>query len=63
LGWIFPLKSGEVIGKVEGEEVYHSSLDPDEYKVILGSVGFANIEIKLPIGMFSDNLNCGALWF
>ncbi|WP_428603584.1 class I SAM-dependent methyltransferase [Sedimenticola sp.] len=40
-------ESGEVTGRVEGEEVYHSSLDPDEYKTILNSVGFENIEIKL----------------
>ena len=40
-------ESGEVTGTVEGEEVYHSSLDPDEYRAILKSVGFDNFEIKL----------------
>jgi cyclopropane fatty-acyl-phospholipid synthase-like methyltransferase len=40
-------ESGEVTGTVVGEEVYHSSLAPDEYKTILGSVGFETVEIKL----------------
>ena len=40
-------KSGEVIGTVEGEEVYHSSLDPEEYKEILYKFGFNQIEIEL----------------
>lgn len=40
-------ESGEVTGIVEGEEVYHSSLAPEEYKSILCSVGFDHIEIAL----------------
>ncbi|MDJ0832558.1 MAG: class I SAM-dependent methyltransferase [Gammaproteobacteria bacterium] len=40
-------EAGEVTGMVEGEEVYHSSLEPDEYESILNSLGFNNIEIKL----------------
>ncbi|MEM1080984.1 MAG: class I SAM-dependent methyltransferase [Pseudomonadota bacterium] len=38
---------GEVLGKVNGQDVYHASLHPDEYTEILTDVGFANIEIKL----------------
>lgn len=40
-------ESGEVTGTVEGEKVYHSSLEPDEYKAILNTVGFKRIEIEL----------------
>ncbi len=40
-------KSGEVTGIVEGEDVYHSSLAPDEYKTILTTLGLKIIEIKL----------------
>jgi 2-polyprenyl-3-methyl-5-hydroxy-6-metoxy-1,4-benzoquinol methylase len=40
-------ESGEVIGTVAGEKVYHSSLAPNEYKNILSSVGFDDIEIQL----------------
>jgi len=38
---------GEVLGTVEGEAVYHSSLSPQEYKHILGSAGFQSIELSL----------------
>ena len=38
---------GEVTGVVEAEEVYHSSLAPDEYREILHRIGFNKIEIKL----------------
>ena len=44
---------GEVTGIVEGEEVYHSSLAPDEYREILYSIGFNKIEIKL------EDKDCG----
>ena len=37
-------KEGEVLGQVEGEEVYHSSLDPLEYKRIFSSAGFSEVE-------------------
>ena len=40
-------EAGEVLGTVEGEQVYHSSLDPEEYRQILYSAGFTNIEIEL----------------
>jgi len=40
-------ESGEVTGTVEGQQVYHSSLAPKEYKAILNSLGFTQIEIKL----------------
>ncbi len=40
-------EAGEVTGTVEGEPVYHASLDPDEYRSILKSRGFNDIEIEL----------------
>jgi trans-aconitate methyltransferase len=40
-------QSGEVLGTVEGEEVYHSSLAPEEYEQILRSCGLENIEMTL----------------
>lgn len=40
-------KAGEVMGKVEGEAVYHSSLSPREYKHILSSVGFQEIDMVI----------------
>ena len=40
-------EAGEVTGMVEGDEVYHSSLAPGEYKTILESLGFRSIEIEL----------------
>lgn len=40
-------EAGEVLGTVEGEAVYHSSLSAEEYRHILGSAGFQNIEIVL----------------
>ena len=43
-------EAGEVTGTVEGEAVYHSSLDPNEYRTILTNLGFDNIEIKLEDG-------------
>lgn len=32
--------SGESIGSLEGEPLYHSSLDPDEYRTLLDRCGF-----------------------
>ncbi|NVJ65699.1 MAG: class I SAM-dependent methyltransferase [Gammaproteobacteria bacterium] len=40
-------EAGEVLGTVEGESVYHSSLAPQEYKDILYSFGFSQVEIEL----------------
>lgn len=40
-------EAGEVTGTVEGEEVYHSSLAPEEYSSILNSLGFDKVEIVL----------------
>ena len=40
-------ESGEVTGIVEGDEVYHSSLAPEEYEIILNSAGFEKVEIEL----------------
>jgi SAM-dependent methyltransferase len=40
-------EAGEVLGTVAGDRVYHSSLDPDEYRQILNSAGFNNVEITL----------------
>ena len=40
-------EAGEVLGVVEGEAVYHSSLSPEEYKDILKSVGFKYAEMVL----------------
>lgn len=40
-------ESGEVTGTVEGDQVYHSSLEPGEYKSILKNLGFEKIEIEL----------------
>ena len=40
-------EAGEVTGTVEGDEVYHASLDPQEYKSILVDLGFTDISIHL----------------
>lgn len=40
-------ESGEVLGTVAEEEVYHSSLDPQEYDQILRSSGMKSVEIAL----------------
>lgn len=37
-------KAGEVLGHVEGQRVYHSSLSPSEYRSILIGAGFNEIE-------------------
>lgn len=39
--------AGECTGTVAGKEVYHVSLQADEYRTILESLGFNDIEIKL----------------
>lgn len=33
--------AGEAIGLLEGEPLYHASLDPDEYRALLAENGFA----------------------
>jgi SAM-dependent methyltransferase len=38
---------GEATGTVEGEPVYHASLDPEDYQSILSELGFSNIQIGL----------------
>ncbi len=40
-------QAGEVIGCVEGEQVHHASLDPDEHKETLLACGFADVQTKL----------------
>jgi len=40
-------EAGEVLGTVEGEAVYHSSLSPEEYTHILTSAGCQNIEMVI----------------
>ena len=31
---------GSAVGELEGEPLYHGSLDPDEYRILLDSAGF-----------------------
>lgn len=38
-------RDGEVLGTVEGESVYHASLDPAEYLHRLTGLGFSGVEI------------------
>ena len=45
--------AGEVTGIVDGATVYHSSLAPEEYRRILTSEGFADIEFK------AEDPDCG----
>jgi SAM-dependent methyltransferase len=40
-------EAGEVLGFVNGQQVYHSSLDPKEYEQILLAAGFAQVAIVL----------------
>ena len=35
---------GEAIGELEGEALYHSSLDPEEYRALLNQNGFQVLE-------------------
>lgn len=46
-------KADEVLGMVDGQHVYHSSLDPAEYEEILLSLGFSAVTIVL------CDRNCG----
>jgi len=39
--------AGEVLGTVNGEQVYHSSLDPSEYEEFLEGAGFSDVAITL----------------
>jgi len=34
---------GEAIGELEGDPLYHGSLDPEEYRSLLADAGFAVI--------------------
>ena len=45
--------ASEVTGFVDGAEVYHSSLAPEEYRTILMALGFAEIEFQ------AEDPNCG----
>ena len=40
-------EAGEVLGVVNGQRVYHSSLDPNEYEQILVTAGFAQVTMVL----------------
>ncbi|WP_299079340.1 class I SAM-dependent methyltransferase [uncultured Paraglaciecola sp.] len=40
-------EEGEVTGTVAGEQVYHASLAPEEYRTILTSLGFKEVEMVL----------------
>jgi hypothetical protein len=40
-------EAGEVLGAVNGQQVYHSSLDPHEYAQILLAAGFPHVTIAL----------------
>jgi len=40
-------EAGEVLGRVNGVEVYHSSLAPEEYRAILQTAGFDDMEFVL----------------
>ena len=40
-------QAGEVLGRVNGVEVYHSSLAPEEYRAILQTAGFEDVTLVL----------------
>ena len=44
---------GEAIGTLEGEPLYHSSLDPSEYRALLGDNGFTVVD------HVAEDPNCG----
>lgn len=44
---------GEAIGSLEGEPLYHASLDPVEYRRLLESEGFA------VVAHVADDQSCG----
>lgn len=46
-------QAGEVDGYVNGQQVYHASLEPGEYENILRELGFQKIEIRL------RDIDCG----
>jgi hypothetical protein len=46
---------GEAIGWLEGERLYHASLDPEEYRGLLAAQGFAVIAQR------AEDLECGGL--
>lgn len=46
--------AGESIGTLEGDALYHASLDPDEYRLLLGQAGFEVVE------HVAEDPECGA---
>ena len=44
---------GEAVGSFEGESLYHASLDPDEYRVLLARYGFSVVRYV------ADDPECG----
>jgi SAM-dependent methyltransferase len=46
--------AGEAIGTLEGEPLYHASLDPDEYRRLLGRAGFD------VVAHVAEDPDCGA---
>lgn len=51
-------KAGEVWSDNGGEELYHASLDPDEYKELLEKYGFELIQYKIN----DENCNGHTVW-
>ncbi|NUB43085.1 class I SAM-dependent methyltransferase [Fertoebacter nigrum] len=37
-------RAGEPVGEVDGAPVYHASLDPDEYRILLAEAGFTVLD-------------------
>lgn len=46
-------RAGEAMGEFEGEPLYHASLDPEEYRELLGTNGFE------PVSYVPDDPDCG----
>ena len=46
-------RAGEAIGSLYGEELFHASLAPDEYRALLGSTGFHVLRFQ------SEDPDCG----
>jgi len=46
-------KHGEAIGQLEGEPLYHASLDVSEYRALLDAAGFAVLD------MVAEDASCG----
>ena len=40
-------RHGEAIGNLFGEPLYHASLDPEEYRVLLAASGFAVVDARI----------------